>query len=231
MKQGKLIVIDGSDGSGKATQTQLLVERLRAEHIPVETMDFPRYTDNLIGKLIGEAIAGEHGDFLHMDPYITSLVFATDRFESSHTIKQWLQKGYVVVLDRYVSANQIHQGGKLPDRRKRKTFLNWLDKLEYGVFGLPKPDITIYLHMPLQHSINLLKEKSARGRKKYIKRGRRDTFENDTDFLKNAQKSADSLMRTHTGWYKITCALRGTIRERADIHHELWGIVHRVITQ
>ena len=63
MKQGKLIVIDGSDGSGKATQTQLLVERLRAEHIPVETMDFPRYTDNLIGKLIGEAIAGEHGDF------------------------------------------------------------------------------------------------------------------------------------------------------------------------
>ena len=80
-KRGKLIVIDGSDGSGKATQTKLLFERLKREKIKVHTLDFPQYTENLMGSLIGECIAGEHGDFLHVDPYIGSVLYAADRFE------------------------------------------------------------------------------------------------------------------------------------------------------
>jgi dTMP kinase len=229
-KRGKLIVIDGSDGSGKATQTKLLFERLKRERIKVHALDFPRYQDNLMGTLIGECIAGEHGDFLHVDPYIGSVLYAADRFESRELITGWLAAGHTVVLDRYVSANQIHQGGKLPDARKRKVFLAWLDKLEYGVFGLPKPDMTIYLHMPLEHSLKLLTDKRAQAKKgAYLKKGARDTVELDRAYLGNAQKSAASLMRTHKGWHKIECAHRDTIRTRDEIHEELFRLIKPMI--
>lgn len=229
-KRGKLIVIDGSDGSGKATQTKLLFERLKKERYKVHTLDFPRYGDNLMGQLIGEAIAGEHGDFLHVDPYIGSVLYAADRFESRETIKGWLAAGGIVILDRYVSANQIHQGGKIEKPGKRKVFLTWLDKLEYGVFGLPKPDMTIYLHMPLEHSLKLLTDKRAQQKKgAYLKKGKRDTVELDRAYLSNAQKSAASLMRTHKGWKRIECADKRGIRSREAIHTAVFAIVQAVL--
>ena len=229
-KRGKLIVIDGSDGSGKATQTKLLVERLAREGVAVHSLDFPRYKANLMGALIGECIAGDHGDFLHVDPYIGSTLYAADRFESRELIKGWLAAGHIVVLDRYVSANQIHQGGKFHDPRKRKAFLTWLDKLEYGVFGLPKPNLTIYLHMPLQHSLKLLQDKRAQAKKgAYLKKGKRDTVELDTAYLSNAQKSAASLMRTHSGWRKIPCTVRDTIRTREEIHEDIFRLIKPMI--
>jgi dTMP kinase len=228
-KRGKLIVIDGSDGSGKATQTQLLVERLRAEKVAVETMDFPRYTDNLIGKLIGECLAGEHGDFLHSDPYVASVLYGADRFESKKIIETWLDAGTTVVLDRYTSANQIHQGGKIADNGKRAEFLSWLDNLEYGVFGLPRADLTVYLRMPTELSVGLLKEKRAKDKKQYLQNGKVDTVELDIAYLEHAQMAAQWLMREQKGWQKIECAPEGTIRERADIHQELWGIVQNLL--
>ena len=229
-KRGKLIVIDGSDGSGKATQTKLLFERLKREKIKVHTLDFPQYTENLMGSLIGECIAGEHGDFLHVDPYIGSVLYAADRFESRDVILKWLAAGAIVVLDRYVSANQIHQGGKIATPRKRKHFLDWLDRLDYGVFKLPKPDMTIYLHMPLEHSLKLLTDKRAQQKKKeYLKKGARDTVELDRSYLMNAQKSAASLMRTHAGWHKIECADRDTIRTRDEVHQDVFRLIQPMI--
>lgn len=230
-KRGKLIVIDGSDGSGKATQTQLLVEKLRASNIPVETMDFPQYQGNQIGKLIGECLAGEHGDFLHSDPYVASVLYGADRFESKAKIEGWLAAGSTVILDRYTSANQIHQGGKIGSDAKRSEFLAWLDKLEYGVFGLPRADLTIYLHMPTELSIGLLKEKRAKDKKQYLTDGKVDTVELDVAYLEHAQMAAAWLMKQNAGWQEIECAPEGTIRERADIHQELWGIVERVIAR
>ncbi|HVM73464.1 MAG TPA: thymidylate kinase [Candidatus Paceibacterota bacterium] len=227
--RGKLIVIDGSDGSGKATQTKLLVERLGREGIPVETMDFPQYKENLIGTLIGECLAGEHGDFLHSDPYVASILYGADRFESKKTIEGWLESGKIVVLDRYTSANQIHQGGKIADDAKRSEFLGWLDKLEYGVFRLPRADLTVYLHMPTELSVELLKEKRAKDKKGYLSDGKVDTVELDIAYLEHAQMAAMWLMKENAGWRKIECAPRGTIRERADIHEELWSVVEKVM--
>ena len=123
----------------------------------VRTMDFPQYGNNFFGAFIGECITGEHGDFLTLDPRITSVLYAADRFESSEKIKKWLNDGDTVVLDRYVSANQIHQGGKIFDTRKRKEFLLWLDEMEYGVFHLPRPHMVIYLDVPIDTSIGLLR--------------------------------------------------------------------------
>src|SRR3990167_6836927 len=119
MKKGKLIVLDGTDGSGKATQTKILQARLKKEGYRVQTLDFPQYEKNFFGGLIGECLAGEHGDFVSIDPYIGSTLYAADRFESKDKIMRWLRAGCVVVLDRYVSSNQIHQGGKITDAKKR----------------------------------------------------------------------------------------------------------------
>lgn len=227
-KYGKLIVIDGSDGSGKATQTKLLYERLKKEGIPVHTLDFPRYENNMMGKLIGECIAGAHGDFLHSDPYVASVLYAADRFESKVHIERWLAVGELVVLDRFVSANQIHQGGKITDAKERKKFLAWLERMEHGVFELPKPDLTIYLSMPIGFSIQLL-QNAAPKKRGYLKKGVRDTVEMDLQYLQNAQKSAELLMKENRGWHKILCAEGSTILSRDIIHEKVYECVKRSI--
>src|SRR5690606_12245312 len=156
--------------AGKATQTALLVKRLKREGHSVRTYDFPQYEDNFFGRLIGECLAGQHGDFPTLDPYIASVLYAADRFESKAKLERWLQEGRVVVLDRYVSANQIHQGGKTLDPKKRKRFLEWLDRMEFGVFGLPRPDLVLYLDVPYEVSQRLLAGKGLKDKKTYLKK-------------------------------------------------------------
>jgi dTMP kinase len=224
-KKGKLIVIDGSDGTGKATQTKLLVERLKSEDIPVETLDFPQYEMNLFGKLIGECLSGLHGDFIGLDPKIASVLYAADRYESKRKIDKWLTAGKVVVLDRYVSANQMHQGGKIRDAKERKAFLQWLDQMEHGVFGLPRPDIILYLALPVEITLKLLKEKQMAEKKKYLTKGARDQAESNVKHLVDAQQSALKLIQASNAWKKIICSDKKGILPREDIHGKIWSIV------
>lgn len=225
-KKGKLIVIDGSDGVGKATQTALLVARLKKEKIPVVTLDFPQYESNFFGKLVGQCLAGNYGDFVKLDPHIASVLYAADRFESKAKIEKWLREGKVVVLDRYVSANQMHQGGKIKDAKARKKFLTWLDHMEYGVFGLPRPDLILCLHLPLEMSLQLLSKKSATEKKTYLAKGVvKDTVESDVRYLLNAQEGALKLVKAHNAWKKVTCAQRRAILPREVIHERIWAIV------
>ncbi len=225
----KLIVIDGTDGVGKATQTKLLIERLKKEKKKVETLDFPRYDTNLFGKLIGECLAGKHGDFLALSPRIASILYAADRFESKVQIDKWLTEGKVVILDRYVSANQIHQGGKITDTKKRKEFLEWLDAMEHGVFGLPRPDRIIYLGLPVELSLKLLKEKQATQKKQYLKKGAKDAHESDVGHLLAAQKSALKIIESNGKWTKIDCAEKGNILPRDVIHEQVYSAVRKIL--
>tara|TARA_B100000745_G_scaffold294100_1_gene236687 strand:+ start:4775 stop:5467 length:693 start_codon:yes stop_codon:yes gene_type:complete len=226
MKRGKLIVLDGGDGSGKATQTELLLKRLKKEKIPVRTLDFPHYENNFFGKLIGECLVGDHGDFLKTDPHIASVLYAADRFESKKKIEDWMKKGYTVILDRYVSANQIHQGGKIQDAKKLKTFLTWLDEMEHGVFKIPRPDAIIYLDMPVKVAAELLKE--AKKGKEYTK-GKKDATEESLEYQENSRKRALSIVKKLNAWYRIACAQRGKPRTREDIHEELWALVQNIL--
>jgi dTMP kinase len=205
MKKGKLIVLDGTDGTGKTTHTQLLVKRLRREGVNVETLNFPRYYDNLFGKLVGECLAGKRGDFLHIDPHIASVLYAADRFESKEIITKWLQAGKTVILDRYVSANQIHQGGKIQDAQKRREFLRWLDKMEHGVFGLPRPDLILYLSLPTATSLRLIKERRKTEKKKYLGK-KKDVHEGNPAHLLAARQSALKLVKSHAHWRTVDCA-------------------------
>lgn len=226
-RRGKLIVIDGSDGSGKATQTALMVRALKKSGVRVRTLDFPQYERNFFGSFIGACITGEHGDFLSLDPYITSVIYAADRFESSERIKKWLAAGDTVVLDRYVSANQIHQGGKIASARKRTAFLSWLDTMEYDVFRLPRPDAVIYLDVPVAVTVTLLA--AAQSDKPYLRDGKCDTVECDQTYLHNARTSALWLARTQPRWYRIRCVRGGTLRTIDDIHAEVLQTVARII--
>lgn len=221
-KTGRLIVIDGIDGSGKATQVKLLAEKLKKLKIRVKTIDFPRYNDNFFGQLIGEYLSGAYGDFIQTDPRVASVLYAADRFESNLQIKQWLAAGFVVIADRYVSANQIHQGGKIANSKKRQTFLAWLDEMEYEVFQIPRPDLIIYLDVPLEVSKEWLKQKIAKRKKKYLK-GRKDVAEDNLLHLKNSRASALSLAKRNKNWVRIKCCQRMICLAPEQVHERVFA--------
>lgn len=221
MKKGKFIVIDGIDGSGKGTQTKLLVRRLQKEGVRVKTIDFPQYYRNFFGKLLGEYLSGVYGDFTAIDPRVASVLYAADRFESGQVIRNWLESGYHVVADRYVSANQIHQGGKIKEVKARKQFLDWLGKMEYGVFKIPKPDLVIYLDVPFEVSREWLKQKIAQRKKKYLK-GRKDVAEENLTYLKNSRESALWLVRENKNWRKIECCQKLVCLSPEEVHERVY---------
>jgi dTMP kinase len=222
MKKGKLIVLDGADGAGKATQTKLLIARLRKEGKKVKTLDFPQYQNNFFGALIGECLTGAHGNFAELSPYIASTLYAADRFESKNMLESWLKKGYTVVLDRYVSANQIHQGGKITDTKARKKFLNWLDEMEFGVYKLPRPEVIIYLEVPYEVSTELLKGTGATARKSYLKKGDKDQVENNEAYLRNSRVSAVKMVQASNQWERIVCTRKGALMSREAVHELVW---------
>lgn len=226
MSTGKLIVIDGIDGSGKATQTKLLAKHLQKAGHKVKTIDFPRYYDNFFGALLGEYLSGRHGDFIQVDPRLASILYAADRFESSGEISRWLKQGYVVLADRYVSSNQIHQGGKIKKLKPRKDFLNWLDKMEFGVFGIPKPDLVIYLDVPFLISKKWLENKVAQRSKKYLQ-GRKDVAEDNLSHLKDSRLSALMLAKSNKNWSKVECCHGQTCLSPEQVSEVLLKLVQK----
>ena len=228
--KSKLIVIDGIDGSGKATQSKLLAQKLRREGRSVRQVEFPQYDKNLFGGLIGEYLRGQFGDFTQMDPRLASVLYAGDRFETKHKIEKWFDEGAAVIADRYVSANQIHQGGKIKNARERKAFLKWLDKLEYGVFGLPRPDVTIYLDIPVALSLALLNASSQELKKKkqkYLK-GKKDIVESNRRYLEQSRQSALLLAKAGSQWERVSCTdEKGSLLSPQTIHEHIWRVVIR----
>lgn len=225
MQKGKLIVFDGNDGSGKQTQVRVLIERLEKEGLQVRTMDFPQYERNFFGKLIAHGQCNDYGDWTNLDPRLISVFYAADRFETSPRIRRWIDSGYVVILDRYVSANQIHQGQKIKDSLKRREFLSWLAQMEYSVFKVPKPDAVVYLDVPLERSLENLKKKKP----ELYKDGRVDQTENDIEYLKGSLECARWLASQDDDWHKIDCAVDGNLRSIEEIHEDVYKVIKTLI--
>lgn len=220
-KKGRFIVIDGTDGSGKKTQTNLLIKKLRKAGYKARTIDFPQYENTFFGKTVGKYLRGEFGSASHVSPYLASILYAGDRFEMKKKIENWLKGGFIVIADRYASSNQIHQGGKIKNYHKRKEFLSWLEELEFKVFKIPRPDMIVYLDVPVQLSSRLLKNKSAQGRKKYLD-GKKDIHESDLQHLKAARASAMKIIEKNNSWIKINCVLSGKILSVEKINDIIW---------
>ena len=227
-KQGKFIVIDGTDGSGKATQINLLAQKLKSEGKTVKIVDFPEYEKNFFGKFIGHCLTEQYYNFINTHPKITSVLYAADRWESSEELKNWLKKGYVVLANRYVSANQIHQGGKIADTKKRQDFIKWLDEMEYGTFKIPRPDVVFYLSLPLKIILKLIDTRDNLEQRGY-KGKNKDVHESDTQFLDNSRKSALWLAKTQKEFRQIDCSEKGEILSREKIHGMIYKEVKKLV--
>jgi dTMP kinase len=220
-QKGKLIVIDGTDGSGKATQVDLLMKRLRGDGYTVKTVDFPEYYKNFFGGFIANCLKDQSYNWVNIHPQIASIAYAADRWESKDQIEEWLAKGYIVIANRYVSANQIHQGGKIHDAKKRKEFLRWLDDMEYRVFGIPRPDVVFYLEVPIKFTQRLMLERDKNNSREYLG-NKKDVHENDVKFLENSRKSALKLINELNNFVKVSCIAGSKMREREDIHNDVY---------
>ncbi len=152
------IVIDGTDGAGKGTQTDILIERLTSMGKKAKRFDFPRY-GKPSAALVEQYLRGEFGK--DITPKQASILFAIDRFAAKDELKKALDEG-IVISNRYVSSNMGHQAGKIQDEKEREAFLNWLDELEYDILGLPRPDISIFLDVPPELGQKLVDKKGER---------------------------------------------------------------------
>ena len=224
MTNAKLIVIDGGDNVGKATQADLLLRRLTDENIPADKLDFPRYHQNTYGHLIRECLDGERGDFMALDSKIAATLYAVDRFESKSELMKMLEADKIVLLDRYVSANMLHQGAKIEDPDKREEFLRWLEHVEYEIFGMPRPDLTIFLDVPPDESQKLLEYVVGLGAKVV------DAAEADRLHQAKVSDCAKYLSSSRDKWVTVQCLNDKGLRTREDIHEEIYHVVKKELT-
>lgn len=227
MKKGKLIVLDGTDGSGKATQIELLRKRLVKEGHKVKVVDFPEYYENFFGAFIGHCLKEQYYKFTHIHPKIASVLYAADRWESSSKVNTWLKQGYIILSNRYVSANQIHQGGKIKSAKKREAFIKWLHEMEYDTFKIPKPDKVFLLYVPMTVILKLIKERN-KTKRAYLGK-KKDIVEGDVNYLSNSNKTALWLAKHEKNWTKVDCAQGSKIRPREDIHEEIYDKVKKIL--
>ncbi|MCK4650341.1 FAD-dependent thymidylate synthase [Candidatus Pacearchaeota archaeon] len=222
MKRGKLIVFEGADCSGKSTQINLLIEKLKNLNRGVVTLDFPNYSTPT-GKIVRKYLDGEFGPANNIPAKVASVFYAEDRFASKGFIQDELDKGNVTILDRYVESNMGHQGGKIRNAVEREKFFEWLRKLEYEDFELPKPDAVVFLYMPYEVGHELM---NGRERKSEFHPGaeKLDGHEGCREHMKNAEESYLHLAKLY-GWIMINCAPDGTmesLKTPEEIHKELW---------
>ena len=223
LPKGKLIVIEGTDGSGKGTQVKLLTERLKKERYKTTTASFPQYGKKSSGP-IEEYLNGKYGAPSEINPYATSLFYAIDRFDFSREIRRRLDDGYIFILDRYVDSNAGHQGGKIKNPKEREKFIEWLYDTEYRILGIPQPNLVIILHVPAHIGQKLVAQKQQR---LYIEGGKkRDAHEADIEHLKNAEASYLWLARKYPQDHiLIECVSNGILLSPEKIHEKLWSIV------
>ena len=215
---GKLIVFEGTDGSGKSTQFELLAKRLEAEQIGFQRLRFPQYEEPS-SALIRMYLGGAFGDDPEaVNAYAASTFYAVDRYASYQRVwKDYYQGGGLVVSDRYTTSNAVHQGSKVPEG-ERAEFFRWLYDLEYDRMGLPRPDLVVLLDMPVELSEQLM-------RKREQSTGTHaDIHERDEDYLKKCRDVALHAAEYY-GWRTVSCAKNGAIRGVEDIHEEVYAIV------
>lgn len=220
-------MIEGTDGSGKATQTRLLIDRLRREGRKVAEFDFPQYSSPS-SYFVQQYLNGEYGALKEIGPHKASLFYALDRFDVGPQIRKAIDSGAVVVSNRYMTTNMAHQGGKISSKSARLTFFKWLHDLEYGILGIPKLDAALILHVPARVSQILVDKKNKR---KYLHGAKRDIHENDINHLKHAEKVYLEMAAMFPRDFKlIECVERGQIRSINDIHEHVWKEVKKILS-
>lgn len=221
MNKGKFIVIEGTDCSGKETQTNLLLSRLQQDGVKVEKVTFPMY-DTPTGRIVCGPYLGKKsvcdGYFeegaANVDPKVAALYFVADRIYNKDKITNLINNGTNVLSDRYIESNMAHQGGKILDKEKRFEMYKWLEELEYGLGDLPKPDATVLLYVPYQYALELKKNREELP----------DQHETSEEHLKNAEEAYLELANRNSHII-INCVDNNKMRSIEDIHEEIYNKV------
>lgn len=219
---GKLIVIEGTDGSGKSTQFRKLWEHLQADGVPFQHIVFPRYSEDS-SALIRMYLGGQFGDKpSDVNAYAASSFYAVDRFASyKMDWGKWYEEGGLVLSDRYTTSNAVHQASKEPEE-KQAEFLKWLYDFEYDKLGLPRPDLTIYLDVPTDFTEKLLRHREADTNTKA------DIHEKDMDYLATCRNTGRKAAGFYN-WTVIQCVKDGAMRSIEDIHEEIYNHVKKCL--
>lgn len=227
MKRGKILLIEGTDRSGKQTQTDLLIDRFNREDIPCQKMSFPRY-DTPTGRIVGQCYLGKElgggdvawfGDSNSVDPRIASMYYAADRLAAVKEMKKILNSGKNLILDRYIESNMAHQGGKCRDQIQRSKLIQFIIDLEYTTLKLPSPNGIIFLYMPFEIGVQLGEKTKEKA----------DGHESNLEHLKNAEETYVYLARRFN-WERVDCAPNGfPPRTPEDIHEEVYSHSRKIL--
>ena len=221
--KGKLLVLEAGDGSGKATQTKMLRERLVAESRCVRQVEFPDYASPS-SALVRMYLGGDFGERAsEVNAYAASAFFAVDRYASFQT--KWradLEAGAIVLADRYTTANMVHQAVKLEDAAEREAFLAWLEDFEYGKLALPRPDLVLFLDMDPAVSRRLIAARAA------ASGAARDIHERDEDYLVRCHRASVNLA-ARCGWQRVRCSEAGEPLSREAVHEKIYEAVRRIL--
>ena len=219
-RRGKLIVIDGGDGSGKTTQSALLISYFSSHGLSVKGFDFPRYYSSFHGKFAGRFLAGEFGN--NVSPYLASLAYALDRASAKEEMDQFLSHGGIIVSNRYATSNMAHQGARLAED-KREEFLDWIDELEYKIHKIPREDVVIYLHVPWVVGMELSKKKGERA---YLG-DKQDILEADQKHRQEAETMYLSLAKKRKNRLVIECVEDGAMLPKDKIHEKILTVLRQ----
>ena len=219
---GKLIVIEGTDGSGKSTQFKLMSEHLQKDGIDFKHLVFPRYSEEssaLIRMYLGGQFGSKPSD---VNAYAASAFYAVDRYASyKMDWGQWYENGGLILSDRYTTSNAVHQASK-EEGPARQEYLKWLYEFEYDKLGLPRPDLTIYLDVPTDFT-----EKMLRGREQATNT-KADIHEKDMEYLATCRRCGREAA-AYYGWTVIHCVKDGQMRTIEDIHQEIYAAVKQCL--
>lgn len=220
-----LINIEGTDSSGKETQTNLLYKRLLEKKINAIKISFPDY-ESPSSELVKMYLKGDFGSKPEdVTPEVASIFYACDRFASFKTKwKQYYDTGYIIISDRYTTSNIVHQASKLSTDMEKECYINWLENLEYGIFKIPRPDLTIFLDMPFEKSQELMKNRLN----KFSGEESKDIHESDQEYLRNSYLSAIKIC-DRLGWAKINCITKdGNLKSLEAIAEEIFILVEEL---
>ena len=217
-----LIAIEGIDGSGKGTQAKVLTDRLAAAGRRVELLSFPRYRETLFGQAIGDFLNGRFGQLNEVHPFLASVLYAADRYESKSTLLNALDRNEAVICDRFVPSNLAHQGAKLSGT-EREELLRTIQRIEFEIFGLPQPQLVILLDIPVEFAQRNIAAKKPRD---YTDKAA-DLQEADADYLQRVRDVYLQLAAENAHWYRVDSVRDGRQRSVSDIADEIFDRVAR----
>lgn len=217
MTQGKLVVFEGTDGSGKGTQLDLLIKELSNRNIPYEVMDFPRYSGSVFGELAGRMLKGEFGGPDVISSELAVLPFACDRWLMKDKLLKWLSEGKIVISNRYTASSAVYQAAKLP-MSQQKPFIDWVYNLEQQTIGLPKEDIVLFFHMPLTIAEKLVEQKDPRA---YLGGKKKDMYEENDAIQITVNRLYHEIAESSSIWHMISCSNEEVLRAKEAIHKDV----------